>query len=157
MRRQDRAVTALQEIQAILERCQVCRLAMADTQGLYIVPMNYGFTLDGAQLTLYFHCAREGRKIDALTTAPQVAFEMDGGHQLTGEGAACNYSFNYECVTGTGTVHFCTTAAEKIAGLQAIMTHMAGKEFLFTDAMVENVCVFQVVADSYSAKARRES
>lgn len=157
MRRQDRAVTNHQQIREILEHCQVCRLAMADAQGLYIVPMNYGFTLEREQLTLYFHSAQVGRKIDALTATPQVAFEMDGGGQLTGTGAACNYSFNYECITGTGTVHFCTTAAEKIAGLQAIMTHMAGKEFSFTDSMVENVCVFRVVADSYSAKARRES
>ena len=157
MRRQDRAVTDPQEIRAILERCQVCRLAMADAQGLYIVPMNYGFTLEGERLTLYFHCAREGRKIDALTAAPQVAFEMDGGHQLTGAGQACNYSFNYECVTGTGTVRFCTAPAEKIAGLQAIMAHLTGEHFSLTDQMVEKVCVFQVTADAYSAKARRES
>lgn len=157
MRRQDRAVTDPQQIREILEHCQVCRLAMADTQGLYIVPMNYGFTLEGERLTLYFHSAQAGRKIDALTAAPQVAFEMDGGHQLTGTGVPCNYSFNYECITGTGTAHFCTTPKEKIAGLQAIMAHLTGMKFSFTDKMVEKVCVFQVVADSYSVKARRES
>lgn len=156
MRRQDRAVTDPQEIQEILERCQVCRLAMADSQGLYIVPMNFGFSLNGEDLTLYFHCAQKGRKVDALAAAPQVAFEMDGGHQLTGEGAACNYSFNYESITGTGTAHFCTTPEEKIAGLQAIMVHLTGRDFSFTHPMVENVCVFRVEADAYSAKARRE-
>ena len=132
MRRSDRAVTAPQEIRDILDRCKVCRLAMADAAGLYIVPMNFGYTLEEGRLTLYFHSAREGRKIDAITAAPQVAFEMDGGHALTAGDAPCDYSYRYESITGTGRAAFCRTAEEKAAGLRAIFLHQTGQDFAFT-------------------------
>ena len=157
MRRDDRAVTKLSEIRAILESCQVCRLAMQDEVGLYIVPMNFGFALEGdGHLTLYFHSAPEGRKIAALAAAPQVAFELDGGHELVEGAAPCAYSFNYCSITGTGRAVFCTALKEKIAGLQAIMAHQAGRDFPFTEAMVQNVAVFRVDVDAYTAKARQE-
>ena len=155
MRRNDRAVTAPGEIQGLLEQCMVCRLAMQDGAGLYIVPMNFGYTLEGDRLTLYFHSAQEGRKIDALAASPQVAFEMDGSHQLVAGEAPCSYSFRYASITGTGTAVFCRTAEEKIAGLQAIMAHQTGQTFSFTREMVQNVAVFRVEADTYTAKARR--
>ena len=156
MRRMDRAVTLPQEIAAILQRCKVCRLAMVDAAGPYIVPMNFGYTLENGRLTLYFHSAREGRKIDALTAAPQVAFEMDGAHELVGEEAPCSYGFRYESITGTGRAVFCQNADEKIAALQAIMVHQTGRSFSFSEAMVQNVAVFRVEVDAYSAKAKRD-
>ena len=155
MRRSDRAVTAPDAIQGILERCKVCRLAMLDGEGLYIVPMSFGYTFKGGRLTLYLHSAREGRKIRALSASPQVAFEMDGGHELVAGDAPCAYSTNYESITGTGRAVFCQSAEEKIAGLRAIMAHQAGQEFDFTGPMVRNVAVFRIEADAYTAKARR--
>ena len=155
MRRSDRAVTAPDAIQGILERCKVCRLAMLDGEGLYIVPMSFGYTFEGGRLTLYLHSAREGRKIRALSASPQVAFEMDGGHELVAGDAPCAYSTNYESITGTGRAVFCQSAEEKIAGLRAIMAHQAGQEFDFTGPMVRNVAVFRIEADAYTAKARR--
>lgn len=155
MRRSDRAVTAPDEIRGILERCKVCRLAMLDGEGLYIVPMSFGYTFEGGRLTLYLHSAREGRKIRALSASPQVAFEMDGGHELVAGDAPCAYSTNYESITGTGRAVFCQSAEEKIAGLRAIMAHQAGQEFDFTGPMVRNVAVFRIEADAYTAKARR--
>lgn len=155
MRRCDRAVTAPDEIRGILERCKVCRLAMLDGEGLYIVPMSFGYTFEGGRLTLYLHSAREGRKIRALSASPQVAFEMDGGHELVAGDAPCAYSTNYESITGTGRAVFCQSAEEKIAGLRAIMAHQAGQEFDFTGPMVRNVAVFRIEADAYTAKARR--
>ena len=155
MRRSDRAVTAPDAIQGILERCKVCRLAMLDGEGLYIVPMSFGYTFEGGRLTLYLHSAREGRKIRALSASPQVAFEMDGGHELVAGDAPCAYSTNYESITGTGRAVFWQSAEEKIAGLRAIMAHQAGQEFDFTGPMVRNVAVFRIEADAYTAKARR--
>ena len=155
MRRSDRAVTAPEEIRGILERCKVCRLAMLDAAGLYIVPLSFGYAFEDGRLTLYFHSAQEGRKIAALAASPQVAFEMDGGHELVAGDAPCAYSTNYESITGTGRAVFCQSAEEKIAGLRAIMAHQAGQEFDFTGPMVRNVAVFRIEADAYTAKARR--
>ena len=85
MRRSKRQVKDLSAIQEIVGACKVCRLAMQDQEGLYIVPMSPGAKWDGEKLTLYFHCAGEGRKISALRAAPRCAFEMDCDWRLTGE------------------------------------------------------------------------
>ncbi len=155
MRRKDREITDLSEIESILRRCRVCRLAMSDEEGLYIVPLNFGYRLEEGVLTLYFHSAPEGRKIAAITQNGAVAFEMDGGHQLVGGDTPCAYGYLYESVTGTGQAKLLAEPAEKIAALQMIMRQQSGKEFSFTAAMVQKVCVFQVTANCFTAKARR--
>ena len=67
MRRKNRQVTDWKEIKEIVGRCKVARLGMNDDGKVYVVPMNYGCeTEDGGRLTFYFHCAREGRKMDVL-------------------------------------------------------------------------------------------
>ena len=47
MRRHDREVKNLEGIREILDVCKVCRLGMYDGGEVYIVPMNYGYELDG--------------------------------------------------------------------------------------------------------------
>lgn len=155
MRRFDRQVTDLGAIQEIVRSCRICRLAMADEEGLYIVPLSPGARWEGDKLTLYFHSAGEGRKIAALRKNPRCAFEMDCGWRLTGEeDDACSYSCDFQSVTGTGRVRFVEDPAEKAAALSAIMTHQSGKEFAFTDKMVQSVTVLALEAKSYTAKAR---
>ena len=43
MRRKDREITERAEIEAILREAQVCRIALADDDGPYIVPMSFGY------------------------------------------------------------------------------------------------------------------
>lgn len=43
MRRKDREITDIEEIRDIIEKCKVCRLAMQDEEGLYLVPLNFGY------------------------------------------------------------------------------------------------------------------
>lgn len=154
MRRAERQVHDLGAIQKIVQSCKICRLAMEDEEGLYIVPMSPGARWEGEHLTLYFHSAGEGRKIAALRKNPRCAFEMDCGWRLTGEeGKACTYSCDFQSVTGTGTVRFVEEPQEKMAALAAIMTHQSGKEFTFTEKMVQGVAVLALEAERYTAKA----
>ena len=41
MRRKDREVTEMEEIQQIFDECKVCRIGIMDENGPYIVPVNY--------------------------------------------------------------------------------------------------------------------
>ena len=41
MRRKDREITDIEEIRDIIEKCKVCRLAMQDEEGLYLVPFKF--------------------------------------------------------------------------------------------------------------------
>ena len=66
MRRKDREVADLEGQLAILEQCPVCRVAINDpASGVpYLVPLNFGMAAGPQSLTLYFHCAPVGTKLD---------------------------------------------------------------------------------------------
>ena len=77
MRRTDREVTDPAAIDAIIRACPCCRLGLRDGEGVYLVPLNFGFANVDGQRTFYFHSAPEGHKIDLLRQVKTVAFELD--------------------------------------------------------------------------------
>ena len=66
MRRKDREITDFHKMIEILNACDCCRIGLVDENEAYIVPMNFGYEVVDNSLTLYFHCAKEGKKLDAL-------------------------------------------------------------------------------------------
>lgn len=153
MRRNDREVRQESRIRGILSACKVCRLGLQDGEEVYVVPMNYGYIWESGVLTLYFHCATEGRRLDLLARHPRVGFEMDCHHALTGTGdVACTYSYQFASIIGTGTVERLEEPAEKMEGLRCIMACQCQMEFSFTEQMVEHVAVLRLTATEFSCK-----
>ena len=66
MRRKDREINDVKEIINILDMCKTASVAMLDGDVPYVVPLSYGYEIRDNILVLYFHCAKEGRKIDIL-------------------------------------------------------------------------------------------
>ncbi len=155
MRRKDREVTETKEFLQIIEQCKVCRIAMHDETGPYIVPMNFGYTYENSQLVLFFHSAKEGRKIRALKENSDVCFEMDCEHKLITADVACNYGYFYKSIIGNGKAVFIDNAGEKKTSLSILMKHLTGQDFTFDDQMVSSVCVFKIIVDNYSGKDHR--
>ncbi|MDE5898078.1 MAG: pyridoxamine 5'-phosphate oxidase family protein [Treponemataceae bacterium] len=144
------------EIRHILEQSACVRLGLNDGGRVYIVPMNFGFDYDGGALTLYFHSAGEGRKIDLLRKTRRAAFEMDCDLSLQTGRIACEYSEFYRSLMGEGTVEFLEDGAEKRRALDKIMLHAAGKDgWTYPESMVRRVCIFTVTATELSCKAHR--
>lgn len=155
MRRKDREVTEKSELIKIIDECKVCRIAMQDRDGLYIVPMNFGYAFEQDTLVLYFHSAKEGRKIDALRENPEVCVEMDCGHELITADAACKYGYYYKSIIGNGTAEFIDDVEEKKTALSALMRHQTGRDFSFDEKMVNSVAVFKIVVHQYTGKAHQ--
>lgn len=158
MRRADRQITDRQEILSFLDQARVCRLAMQDEEGLYIVPMNFGYEWpESGALTLYFHCASEGRRVRALRSCNQLAFEMDQEMaQVSGDAMVpCSYGCLYQSLTGRGSAAFLESPEEKGHALAVLMKHLTGRDFTFTPAMTSSVTVLQVTAAQFTVKARR--
>ena len=82
MRRKDREIKDLNDIMAIIKKCDVCNLAFFDEEYPYIVPLNFGVTLLDGTITLYFHGANAGKKLDLIKKNNKVGFEMDCSHKL---------------------------------------------------------------------------
>ena len=79
MRRKDREVKDYDEIIDILSRCKILHLALTSEGKPYSVPLNFGYVLeedaDTKKLSLYFHCAPEGKKLDAIKENPELSFQ----------------------------------------------------------------------------------
>ena len=155
MRRKDRLVDDPEELRLILEACQVCRIATMDEEGLYIVPLNFGYEYDGDKLMLYVHSARDGRKVRAFRNHPAIAFEMDTGHELVKGNIACQYSYCYQSIIGNGSIHELDDNTGKATALNAMMQHLTGQTFEFNDKMLNAVAVFKIDVSRFSGKIRK--
>lgn len=157
MRKKDRELINQEDYVQVLDTCKVCRIAMVDNGKPYVVPMNFGYELKEDELTLYLHCASEGRKINVLTANNEVCFEMDCMHELIEGKTACAYSYSYASIIGDGKVEFIEDLQEKEKALEAIMKHQTGKNsFLFEEAMIKRVTVFKIVATSFTGKSPKK-
>ncbi len=121
MRRKDREVSDINEQLGILERCDIVRLGLLDGGQPYIVPLNFGFDVLGDKITLYFHSAREGRKVDIMKTNPKVCFQCDCSMTLIKGAAPCAWSAEYESLMGLGEIIFIERPDEKRLAMDAIM------------------------------------
>ncbi|MFC1802928.1 pyridoxamine 5'-phosphate oxidase family protein [Thermoproteota archaeon] len=63
----------LVEMENILKRAEVGRLALVEDMMPYIIPLNFLYK-DGK---IVFHCDWEGRKLDIISTNPNCCFEVD--------------------------------------------------------------------------------
>lgn len=155
MRRKEREVTQVEALEAILRECPVCRIGMVDHGKPYVVPVNFGYTREGDVITVYFHCAGQGRKVEVLKQNPQVCFEADCRYSLREAAVACEYSCAFASVIGEGRAVFLEDPEEKRTGLTAIMTHLTGdKDFTFAPAHVDGVSVVKIVLEQLSGKEK---
>ena len=156
MRRRDREVTDHQAIEAFLRREQILRVAFYDQGDIYIVPVNYGFTCQDGSFTFYFHGAQAGRKYELSQQTPTVGFEIDGGYRPVAGDTACAFTAEFQSVIGTGVLRLLSDRQEKIAGLNAVMRQLSGRDgWDYLDAMVDSTAVYCLQAKTLSCKAKQ--
>ena len=161
MRLHKRAVTDADEVRQIIEECQVLRLGLIDEEGMFIVPVNFGYAWDEATglPRFYVHSAREGRKAEAVLAGgadgAAAAFELDvDGGNIVGD-YSCAYSRAYASVMGCGRVREVVDDAEREEGLRLLMAHAApGAPAAFTHEGMGRVAIFRLDVDQLSAKRR---
>ncbi len=157
MRRKDREITDFEEMLRIMEKCDVCRIAMVDEDHPYpyILPLNFGLEREGEQVTFYFHGAHEGRKYELMQQHSQVSFEMDCGHLLFLDEEKGSCSMAYESVIGHGRMAFFTDEEEKRNGRHLIIEQYGRGDFAFNPASVELTTVFKLKLEGCTGKHRR--
>lgn len=157
MRRKDREITDLSQIRTVIEKCKVVHLGLVDEAGIYVVPMDFGYELENGKLTLYMHCAKEGRRLSAIAKDNRVGFEMDDQHEVYGEGdVACKYGRHYASVIGNGIAELLEDPAEKVHALKMLMLHETGREFEIPEQAANSVGVIRITSNSFSCKKNYE-
>lgn len=121
MRRKDREVTNPDEILDILRRCDTIRLGLRGAEYPYVVPLSFGLEVEDGRPVVYFHCAREGFKLDLLRQDPRVCVEGDIFIKI--EPTDHGITTRYESVIGTGVCEILTDPDACARGLKAICDH----------------------------------
>lgn len=153
MRRNDREVTNSAKIEDIIKRCTCCRIGFYDTGEVYIVPLNFGYEINDNTYVIYFHGAKEGRKIELIKKSPEVGFEMDTNYALQKADNACSYSACFQSIIGNGVMNIVEELDEKKHGLSLIMEHNTGKkEWDFNETRINAVTVFRLQVTQISCK-----
>jgi len=155
MTRREREITDRAEIRDILDRCSIVHMGLVDGDEPYVVPMNYGYTMDEeGQLTLYLHGATQGRKLDLMRKNPKVFLEMECDIQPFEGDVACRYGTAYKSLMAKGKAVILEDPAEKMQGLTLFMKTQTGKDFEFNEKLVKVVSVIRIDVEAYTAKKR---
>lgn len=152
MRKSEREIRERAEILEVIARCQTVRLGLFSDDFPYIVPLSFGFEERGGRLTVYFHCAKEGKKIDLLMRDGRVCLEWDSlagyvetGHSLTAD---------YESVIAFGHAHRCE-GEERVCGISRLLEHTGFPGYSAREcAALPVVDVWCVVCEQVTGKRR---
>ena len=154
MRRKEREVTDIKEIEAIISECDVCRIAIANNNTPYIVTMNFGY-VGGENPHLYFHCATEGRKLEMIRNNNYVCFEMDTDHNIYKGKKGCDWGMEYSSVVGYGRIVFVDDEVEKYAGLSHIMDHYGGSgNYSYNEKVLAKTLVLRLDISEMTGKRK---
>ena len=154
MTKREFQITDEQQIRRILDTAKVLRLGLAVDGEPYVVPMNYGYTLEEGKLTFYLHSAVQGKKLDMLRANPRVFVELDCD-QVPFEGrVACQYGLSYSSIMGRGRAVLVEDPQEKMEAMSILMKTQTGKDFAFNERLVSIVAVIRVEVSEYTAKHR---
>ena len=152
--RREREVTDPAQIIEILDKSMIVHVGMVDGDEPYVVPMNYGYTMEDGKLTVYLHGALWGRKLDIIRVNPKVFFSLECDVVPFDGDIACRYGTTYASVMGSGIAEIVTDVEEKKKGLSVLMKTQTGKDFTFEDKMVSIVSVIKIDVAEYTAKER---
>lgn len=156
MRLKDREVTSPQAIDEIISSCKVLRLGLIDEEDIYIVPVCFGYINEAGHRSLFFHSAKEGRKVEILEKHPVIGFEMDTEFELHEADTACGHSAGYQSVIGKGVASRLESNEDKKKALELIMSSYTGKSnWQLDEKTLNTVFMFKIDVTEISCKENR--
>ncbi len=155
-RRKDRTMGSSREMELLLSRMPVGRLALVTEDGPYVVAVNY-LLLEGS---IYFHSGHGGRKMEALRVDPRVCFLVDEvGPQVLWE-KGCGISQIYESVICFGKAEVVEDPIVKRRILKKMVQKFVAVNnpvVLLEDENIAKTAVVRIIIESMSGKANRIS
>ena len=161
MRRKEKAVIGLADIEDIINAAPYFTLGMADNDEAYMAPLDFGYESDGQQLgAVYFHCARAGRKLDLLKANPRVSLLfVASGHALIDEGdgsLACTLNTDYRSVMAVGEARVIADETEKLAAMRVVLRQHGCEHLPVDPDNLGKTALVRVDLNQASGKAYRQ-
>ena len=118
LRRKEKTISDDSESQRLLQEGKYIVLGFCRGDEPYVVTINYGY--DPNRNALYFHCAKEGFKLELMKENPRVCGTVieDLGYQA-GE---CEHA--YRSLIIRGAMHVVEALDEPRHGLEALIDHL---------------------------------
>lgn len=154
MRRADREIKEFDEMIQVIEKCDVCRIALNDEEYHYILPLNFGMQIEDGKIVFYFHGATEGKKYELMEKNPKASFELDCAHRLVTSQEKGSCTMEYESIIGYGKLEL-VPEEEKYAALCILMKHYHKEDFAFNKAVIPKTTVFKLTVDTCTGKRRK--
>ncbi|MBQ4133028.1 MAG: pyridoxamine 5'-phosphate oxidase family protein [Desulfovibrionaceae bacterium] len=143
MRRKDKLITDPERLHQIISDSPYMVMGLANDNVPYAVPLDFVF--DGENI--YFHCAREGRKLDMLARNPEVwlLFVNYGGiFSSKADGTACSYSTRFASVMARGRAEIIDDPEQKKHVFKLMMAKIGKEDLPLRPGMLEVTCVVKV-------------
>ena len=149
MRRKDKEIQDRREIDEIIEKAPLCRLGLCCDNVPYVVPVSFGYRGD----CLYFHSAKQGKKMDMIRANPRVCFEIDMGVEAIEADQPCDWGMKYASVIGFGRAAVLEDPEEKEQGLNVIMEHYSPRSLQpYAESVLERTAVVRVQVEEMTGK-----
>jgi nitroimidazol reductase NimA-like FMN-containing flavoprotein (pyridoxamine 5'-phosphate oxidase superfamily) len=104
----------LREMEEILRRAEVGRMAICQDNMPYIIPLNFLYHKG----KIIFHCAWEGEKLDIIKKNPNSCFEVDEFTGKIGDHYEARCHLSYDSILAFGKARIENHEQEKIEFLQ---------------------------------------
>jgi len=148
MRNWAREITDRAELEQVLARAEVLYLALHDEPAPYLIPLNFAYA-DGG---IWFHCAREGTKLDLIRRDPRVGFSAVADARIVPGAAACDYAACGRSVVGRGSARIVTDPDERRRGLDALMRHYGAGAPVYRADSIGRACVVRIDVEELRGK-----
>lgn len=151
MRRKDREIVDIAEIFDILKRCDTVRIGMHGKKYPYIVPVSFGTEMADRKPVIYFHCARQGLKLDLIRNNAHVCVE--GDIFIKTETTDHGITTRYESVIGFGDCRIVSDHDEILHGLRLLTEHYGYHGYSFDRCRgLEHLFVGKIIMDEITGK-----
>lgn len=154
MRRIEKEISSQEELIRILKNGKYTIISLCKENEPYIVTLSYGY--DESRHALYFHCAKEGQKINFIQSNPYICGTVieDNGYK---EG--CGQIFR--SVVFRGKMVIIESLGEKKNGLDILINHLENdpisvkNKFLKKENSYENLGMLRLDITEISGKEEK--
>jgi nitroimidazol reductase NimA-like FMN-containing flavoprotein (pyridoxamine 5'-phosphate oxidase superfamily) len=149
MRIKEKEITDRKELDQIIRNSLICHLSCSLNDQPYVVPLSFGY--DGN--AVYFHTAKNGKKIKFLLVNPRVCLAFESEVKLqTDPDLACNWTFHFKSVIAYGTVEELIDPGSRTNAIKQIMLHYSDKDWEISDKELSRTKLWRVKLDEITGK-----
>lgn len=151
MRRKDKIITDQAQLEQIILNAPYMVMGLQTEAEPYLLPIDFAY-VDGC---VYFHCAKEGRKLELLAKNRQVSllFVNYGGLVHPEKpNQACQFSTKYKSVMAQGVCEEIEQQAEKEKAMRLIIAKLGIEQLPMPEAALAKTALWKIKIQALSGK-----